>query len=65
LDDQKARAIAIADKRLALSRDLDVLDQLSADLDLKTFFTDEEVQEITGLSDGSLDNDRSHLLPNY
>jgi hypothetical protein len=49
-------------QRLALSGDPDILGQLSADLDLKTFFTDEEIQEITGLSDGSTDTDRPHLF---
>jgi hypothetical protein len=68
LDDPKARAIAIADNRTAeigLEWDPDILGQLSADLDLKTFFTDEEIQEITGLSDGSTDTDRLHLTSDY
>ena len=50
---------------LGLSWIPDILGQLSADLDLKTFFTDEEGQEITGLSDGSTDTGRPHLLSDY
>jgi hypothetical protein len=49
LDDSKARGLAIADNRtaeLGLEWDADILAGLSTDLDLKPYFTDEELREI-------------------
>lgn len=49
LNDPKAKELAIADNRVAQLRldwDADVLDQLSGDLDLKPFFTDDELRDL-------------------
>src|SRR6185437_7385022 len=49
LDDPKARELAIADNRtaeLGLEWDGPVLKDLAADLDLKPYFTDEELKEL-------------------
>jgi hypothetical protein len=51
LDDPKARELAIADNRtaeLGLDWDDAVLSELSVDLDLKPFFTDEELNKTLG-----------------
>jgi hypothetical protein len=65
LDDAKGRGLAVADNRageLGLEWDPDVLGQLAADLDLKPFFSDEELKEITGLADASAQPDCPRLF---
>lgn len=49
LDDPKARGLAIADNRageLGLEWDPEVLAELSADLDLQPYFTDDELKDL-------------------
>lgn len=64
LSDAKAKELAIADNRaaeLGLEWDPDVLAQLAGELDLKPFFTEDELQSITGLSDGT-DPERASIF---
>ena len=51
--DDKARQLAVADNRTAELAEWipEVLAELSTDLDLQPYFSDEELSEITGLSD--------------
>lgn len=62
--DPKARQLAIADNRTAELAEWnpEVLAALATDLDLKPYFSAEELSEITGLSDGITDADRPRLF---
>jgi hypothetical protein len=57
LDSPEGRGLAIADNRtaeLGLEWDPEILSELAAELDLQPYFTDEELQDITGgLGDGT------------
>lgn len=60
LDSPEGRAMAIADNRtaeLGLQWDPQILGQLSADLDLKPFFTDDELNDILPEADSELSGD--------
>ena len=62
--DDKARKLALADNRTAELAEWnpEVLAELSADLDLKPYFSDEELSAITGLSGGESAADAPKLF---
>jgi hypothetical protein len=60
LDDVKARGLAIADNRtaeLGLEWDAEILKEFSADLDLKPYFSDDELKELLPDKGNSLNGD--------